>query len=59
MIGIREIWIFTILVTLAFVAVVIVGFVYFTRWHEREKAEGRQHIDAHLAEILRESSRKD
>ena len=59
MIGPREILIFTLVVSAAFLAVTFTGYYYFTRWHNQEKAEGRQHIDAHLAEVMRQSKPDD
>jgi hypothetical protein len=34
------------------------GWIYFVRWYKSEEASGRRHIDAHMAEVLRERKRE-
>jgi hypothetical protein len=58
MIGPREILIFTLAFSGAFLAVVLIGYYYFCKWHNQEKTDGRQHIDAHLAEVMRDSEKR-
>ncbi len=59
MITTRDLLVFIAEVTAAILAVTSIGYFYFTRWSQREKATGRQHIDAHLAEVLREKPADD
>ena len=54
MIGPRELLIFTAIVTVIIVLVTAVGYYFFTRWAQQERATGRQHIESHLAEVMRE-----
>ena len=58
-IGPREIIVFIIVVTAAFMGVALTGYYYFCRWHNKEKSDGRRHIEAHVAEVMRDANREE
>jgi hypothetical protein len=55
----RDLLLFTFGVSAVFLGITGVGYYYFCKWHQREKAEGRQHIDAHVAEVMRDVQKED
>jgi hypothetical protein len=57
MITTRDLLLFMLEGTIAILAVTAIGYYYFTRWSKREKEIGRRHIDAHIAEIMRDKSK--